>query len=1069
MKQCSDVIKKIGKRNLVSAFVVIFFFVAVILTFYVFMYSSVKENIILRGEKTAFESAEKFDRYITTSSNLLMLEKKYIDQLIEDQGTQADIQNYLVKETERIQETVNAEYTGLYGYIMDEYHDGANWVPDDDYIPTERPWYKEALAKPGELVVIQPYVDAQTNSIVTTIAITLEDGKSVVALDISFDMIQTVTDKIEEGTDESFQVIVDNRGNVVAHSVPEEIGHNYFNEEGTFGSLVAHTLYNSRKKSFELKYGNTKYMIYSIPLSNGWFSISINDMRKDYIPLNTMVLIMLLILIAVVTILTVMFVRSNQKSIKADKLNHQLATTANVYMSVIDIDIINDRAEQIKSTTAPIKAQTEDVSLGAQEIFFRIFDRIPEGQSKSKMKDFVNFQKLEKRLENTDTVSKEYISFGNKWCRARFIVSERTEDGKLSHVLWMVEDIDEEKRSRDELKDISEKAVAASEAKSAFLSNMSHEIRTPINAVLGLNEMILRECDDKDILSYSSSINTAGHTLLGIVNDILDFSKIEAGKLEIIPVDYSLSSMLNDLALMVHTRADEKGLLINIKVDSKIPERLHGDEIRIKQVITNILTNAVKYTEKGSVTFSVDYEYYGGAADEILLKVSVEDTGIGIKEEDMEKLFSEFDRIEEKRNRNIEGTGLGMSITKSLLEMMGSELKVESEYGKGSRFSFEVIQKVISHTAIGDYEKTYKEAVLKGSDYKEKFIAPTANVLVVDDTPLNLTVFKSLLKKTELNIDTQDRGIKAIKAACTKKYDIIFLDHMMPEMDGIETYKELMKREDNLNKDTPYVCLTANAISGAREQYIDAGFNDYLTKPIESEKLEEMLLRYLPAEKVIIKDDNGENTGNDDENALIPVELFDIGELDINNAMSHCGSAEIYMDILHSFVQMIDDCINEAEKYAGSGDLSDAAVKIHAIKSEMRTIGAYEIGDLAEKLEMAAKAGDANTLDKESPSLFSVSRELVDKLVFLKTEEITNDESLPDISEEELSHIYDEINTDVEEFEFDKVDELVDELKKHHIPDAHLEEVKTIYHMVENLDYDQIPDVIGNGNHYKAN
>ena len=228
-------------------------------------------------------------------------------------------------------------------------------------------------------------------------------------------------------------------------------------------------------------------------------------------------------------------------------------------------------------------------------------------------------------------------------------------------------------------------------------------------------------------------------------------------------------------------------------------------------------------------------------------------------------------------------------------------------------------------------------------------------------------------------------------------------------------------------------------------------------------------MAYLPAEKVIIKDDNGENTGNDDENALIPVELFDIGELDINNAMSHCGSAEIYMDILHSFVQMIDDCINEAEKYAGSGDLSDAAVKIHAIKSEMRTIGAYEIGDLAEKLEMAAKAGDANTLDKESPSLFSVSRELVDKLMFLKTEEITNDESLPDISEEELSHIYDEINTDVEEFEFDKVDELVDELKKHHIPDAHLEEVKTIYHMVENLDYDQIPDVIGNGNHYKAN
>ena len=369
----------------------------------------------------------------------------------------------------------------------------------------------------------------------------------------------------------------------------------------------------------------------------------------------------------------------------------------------------------------------------------------------------------------------------------------------------------------DELREAKAAAENASRAKSVFLSNMSHEIRTPINSVLGMNEMILRESSEPNILEYSENIQTAGNTLLGLINDILDFSKIEAGKMDIIPVNYDLSSVINDLVTMIQTRADSKGLLLKLDFDRDIPKMLYGDEIRIKQVVTNILTNAVKYTEKGSVTFHIDYEKIADNPDGVFLNFSVSDTGIGIKPEDIAKLFYEFERIEEKRNRNIEGTGLGMNITKSLLEMMGTSLKVESVYGEGSTFSFRLKQKVIKWEPLGDYEAAHRLSLSSMKKYKEKFTAPDAHVLVVDDTPMNLTVFRGLLKRTLIKIDTADSGFEALSLVNEKKYDVIFLDHMMPNMDGIETLHRLRAETEGLNVKTAAICLTANAISGARE------------------------------------------------------------------------------------------------------------------------------------------------------------------------------------------------------------------------------------------------------------
>ncbi|MBQ1855783.1 MAG: response regulator, partial [Anaerovibrio sp.] len=507
----------------------------------------------------------------------------------------------------------------------------------------------------------------------------------------------------------------------------------------------------------------------------------------------------------------------------------------------------------------------------------------------------------------------------------------------------------------EELRHAKALAEEASKAKSGFLANMSHEIRTPINAVLGMNEMILRECQDNNILAYASSIKSAGNTLLGIINDILDFSKIEAGKLEIIPVEYDLSSVLNDLVNMVQTRADAKGLTISLDFDPNTPKNLYGDEVRIKQVITNILTNGVKYTEKGSVTFTLGFERIADNPDGVRLYVAVKDTGIGIKPEDLKKLFEKFERIEEKRNRKVEGTGLGMAITLNLLNMMGSTIQVESDYGHGTKFYFYLEQRVINWEPLGNYEAAYQALIKERNFYQEKFVAPDAQVLVVDDNQMNLMVFKSLLKKTQVQVDTADDGDEALLLTQDKKYDIIFLDHMMPGKDGIETLHELREHNGNINQNTVAVCLTANAISGSRERYIEEGFSDYLTKPIDSGKLEDMLINYLPKEKIgkaqqvetkpetrsataTVKETDkgnmaGAEAGNTAELSELLAPLQGQDWIDLKLGIQNSGDMEAYLPLLRVFYESLDDRAAEIEGYYEDGNIKDYTTKVHALKS----------------------------------------------------------------------------------------------------------------------------------------
>ncbi|MBQ3843083.1 MAG: response regulator [Ruminiclostridium sp.] len=1223
-----DILMRFGARKIAAALFVPVFFTVLLSVYGVQIYNSTMTTIRQSGEINAIDSADRFSALISKGIDVIELTEYSVSTMIKENASEEEILAYLTRETDMILGSVVPNTTGLYAYINGKYYDGAGWVPDEDYVPTERPWYIRTVENSGKVTVVDPYLDMQTGGIILTLAKSTEDGKNVVALDITMDEIQAIVDKETAQDGLIAEIVLCGDGTVVAHSDRNELGKNYFDGSDSFGTLLAKKLRGLGEHTFDVDFNGKKLIIYAVPIQNGWYSVSVSDADSAYRPLRITMWVGIGAMLITLLIIAVIIVRAAKRDLIAERLNAQLISSADIYMSVCDLDIPNNDVTAIKNANPAIakavgacdhnmqeiffgimrvlpenptkKAAIEFANLSTidermkernvvtleylsygniwvraryivserdkagrvkhvlwmlenidtekrerdrlseknvnlrsqlesaadiyislceldipdnsvveiknanpaiaravgacdhnmQEIFFGIMKGLPENPTKQAAVDFADMSRIDEYLNGTNTVTLEYLSYGNIWVRARYVVSERAEDGKVIKVLWMLENIDKEKQARDKLTavaqklnnqissianiymsvydfdltkdtlsevkagsrqltdivgndlshaqatlnnvvrqmtdastldamlefidlstldkrlaeeqtiameylskdkkwrrgrfivsersslgkpvhvlglfedidnerkerekliDMSQRAIAASEAKSAFLSNMSHEIRTPINAVLGMNEMVLRESTDSNIIEYSESIRTAGTTLLGLINDILDFSKIEAGKMEIIPVDYELASMLNDLVNMIRARAEAKGLMLVPDFDCNMPEYLHGDEVRIKQVITNILTNAVKYTEKGSVTLSVGYRKLEDEPDAMMLTVSVKDTGIGIKKADMAKLFTQFERIEEKRNRSIEGTGLGMSITQSLLTMMNSSLKVESVYGVGSIFSFEIKQTVRRWDPIGDYQKAYKNAISEHEKYKEKFTAPDARVLVVDDTPMNLIVFKSLLKQTDVHIDTADSGDEGIVLALKNKYDIIFLDHMMPNKDGIETLKELKASDSDLNRDTPMICLTANAISGAREKYLQAGFDDYLTKPIDSAALENMMYERLPKEKIKTVQEIPKREPK--QRQTLPDFIFDTPELDVSEGIKNSGNEDIYCEVLKTYSKMLLTLTDEINECYESGDTVMMCRKLGTLKSSSRTAGAEWIMRLASDLKAQA-------------------------------------------------------------------------------------------------------------------
>ena len=399
----------------------------------------------------------------------------------------------------------------------------------------------------------------------------------------------------------------------------------------------------------------------------------------------------------------------------------------------------------------------------------------------------------------------------------------------------------------DILRQETQNAIAATRAKSDFLASMSHEIRTPINAIMGMNEFVLRETDQESVRDYARDINSASENLLRVVNDILDFSKIESGKLEIINDEYDLGELIYDVTSLVNMRAEDKGLKLGISIDESLPTKLYGDDKRVREVITNILNNAVKYTDEGFVKLAINGERHDRT---MVLNIVIEDSGQGIMQEDLDKIFYGFSQVNVKKNKNVEGTGLGLSITKQLVELMDGTISVESEFSKGSVFVVKLPQQIVSDEKMGDYHLHRHASSGKAAEESRMIELSDVEVLVVDDTALNLKVISKFLGELKASVTCATSGEQMLKLVTENRYDIILLDHMMPNMDGIETLEASKALGNNLCKDVPVVALTANAILGAKEMYIEAGFDDYLSKPIKMSDLSDLLVKYIPNEKI---------------------------------------------------------------------------------------------------------------------------------------------------------------------------------------------------------------------------
>lgn len=524
-----------------------------------------------------------------------------------------------------------------------------------------------------------------------------------------------------------------------------------------------------------------------------------------------------------------------------------------------------------------------------------------------------------------------------------------------------------EKRSQQE-------AEAANMAKSSFLANMSHEIRTPINAILGMNEMILREEKDPAIRGYAGNIQASGNSLLSIVSDVLDISKIESGKLEIIPVDYEVNSLISDCCNMAAGRAKAKELELLVECADNVPMKLCGDETHIRQIIMNLLTNAVKYTEKGTVKLIVSGRFTDGG---FVLKVDVSDTGIGIAEENLPQLFTQFQRFDLQRNRNIEGTGLGLSIVKRLCDLMSGTITARSVLGSGSTFTVELPQKVVDSTPCGGVNLNYSAGA--EHEYHHSFEAPEAKILAVVDLPVNLLVIANLLKETRIKIDTAGSGRECLDKCSQQKYDLILMDHMMPEMDGVQTFEKLHGDKSSPNFETPVIMLTANALAGMREQYMDVGFADYVSKPVRGAKLEEAIRRNLPeslikpaSPEIPAEAVSTEPSGFADICSAVP-------ELNVNAALQYCcGSAELLNDLLHDFTE--NDHFSDLKAAFEEKRWEDYRRHAHSLKSTSLMIGLTGLSERARASELALKGSCTEFAELNHDSLIEEYSALLGKI-----------------------------------------------------------------------------------------
>ena len=863
-----------NKKSPVAVYLIIIFFLMVVMVTYTSqnVTSVTVRNIHEVGYDKLTSVCAQVENYLDTTKGMLWVTASTVDHMVRNDVPTDQIQQYLVEETNEQIETFNFDYTGLYGYVGGEYLDGLNWVPDEDYEPTERDWYRQAVAANGDTIIVSPYVDAQTGEVVITITRMLSNGEDVVAVDLTLENIQEMAQSLNV-REEGYGFIFDKDGLIIASEEEEYKGHN-LNEIGGMSELLDRAV-ETGDGYFQIDINGSANTVFVQTVLDQWYVVIIIDNAELYSETVQQIAVNFLICVAIFALISLFYVLGYRKD---------------------------------RRINASIAKMRED----------------------------------EQRREYEAKVLKF------------------------------------EKESADE----------ANRAKSDFLAQMSHEIRTPINAVIGMDEMILRETTDPDIRDYALDIKSAGKALLSLVNGVLDFSKIESGKMEITPTDYRTEELIDDVVNMIEDRAEKKYLEFHLEIDGNIPKGLHGDDIRIEQVITNLLTNAVKYSDQGSVTLKMDCEKIEN--DECTLFVEVRDTGIGIREEDMDKLFESFQRLDERKNRNIEGTRLGMAIVQGILSMMGSKIEVQSEYGKGSVFSFRLKQGVVDPEPIGEYRRHRGE--LPEKDETRMLRVIRADVLVVDDNDMNLKVAKGLMKRLNLVPDTVNSGKKAIDMIGNKHYDIILMDHMMPVLDGIETLKIL--RENKLIDDsTTVIALTANAISGAREMYINEGFRDYMSKPIIPKQLESILIQYLPEGSYKFVDLSDEGSQADQKDSI--ADTLGKKGFNVRAALTYCmNDEEFFIELLETFVESEPEKRESISRFYNEKNWTDYSTYVHALKSSARTIGADKLSKMALDQENASKAKNVPTIISGYDSMMDEYAKVVEVLKsVLKTGDNTSSQS----------------------------------------------------------------------------
>ncbi len=602
-------------------------------------------------------------------------------------------------------------------------------------------------------------------------------------------------------------------------------------------------------------------------------------------------------------------------------------------------------------------------------------------------------------------------------------------------------------------------AEQASNAKSRFLANMSHEIRTPMNTIIGMDEMILRENADGvprpyflSIINYALDIRNAAELLLSIINDILDISRIESGKTLVVEQEYDVREFLYSIITMIQNRSKEKELSFELDIDENLPARLYGDMGKIKQVVLNLLTNAVKYTEKGGFTLTV--KLLDRASEKCSLQFSVKDTGIGVRPEDIDKLFTAFERLDEIRNSSIQGTGLGLFISRQFADLLGGSLTCESIYGEGSEFVFTLPQKIVDPTAIGVFDK-HSAAPVRGP-YIPLFTAPEVKVLVVDDSQMNLTVIRNLLLSTKMQVTTALSGEECLEKLAQTDFHLILLDHMMPDMDGIQTLKEIRSR----NYHMPVLALTANLIADEDNYYISKGFDGYILKPIDTRAFENKLIGLLPKDLIkepdqVVLNDRGASTSEDLS------WLSTVKDIDVEEGIINSGGVDPFIFSIKLFLDTIDDNAEVIRKAYEDENLALYIVKVHALKTSARIIGALELEALAQSLENAGNRKDIDFINANHKRLLDDYLAFKERLSRINETGDSADNSrkdvpLKEISQTELADAYRALRELSGQMDDDEILRIIGDLKEYRLPDEDAKRISSIEKALRTYDWDKV-------------